>query len=444
MSRSAPHKGGASLWLPAGWSRTYGHMTHAEQYSTSEPGACQTARSKPRRRVVALLAMASALGAASAVICTSVPASADQISDAKAQAAAITAKIQSIDAQRQALTGQVTSADYQLAQLKDQIAASQSQMAEDQATVAKDQAQLRVQAISDYTNSGTSSQVTQMFTSNVNTSGVRSEYSAIATGNVTTTVDHLHTAQAQLQAAQSSLEQQQAQQTSTLDTLSSAENQASALASQYQGTLNSVNANIQALVEQQQAAQAAAAQAAATAAFNAKVAAAQAAQAQAATASAARAAANRSITNATTSGGSGGGSSSGGVSAPSVPSAPPPPLAAGAAGAVQAAETMIGVPYVWGGSTPAGFDCSGLVEWAYAQVGIGLPHYSGGQYDDTTHIPLADIEPGDLLFYGPGGSEHVAMYVGGGSMIEAPYTGATVHITGVRTDGGFVGVGRVG
>ena len=105
---------------------------------------------------------------------------------------------------------------------------------------------------------------------------------------------------------------------------------------------------------------------------------------------------------------------------------------------------MIGVPYVWGGSSPAGFDCSGLVEWAYAQVGIGLPHYSGGQYDDTTHIPLADIEPGDLLFYGPGGSEHVAMYVGGGSMIEAPYTGATVHITGVRTDGGFVGVGRVG
>src|ERR1019366_6337359 len=410
MSRSAPHKGGGSLWLPAGWSRTYAHMTHAEQYSTSEPGACQTARSKPRRRVVALLAMASALGAASAVICTSVPASADQISDAKAQAAAITAKIQSIDAQRQALTGQVTSADYQLAQLKDQIAASQSQMAEDQATVAKDQAQLRVQAISDYTNSGTSSQVTQMFTSNVNTSGVRSEYSAIATGNVTTTVDHLHTAQAQLQAAQSSLEQQQAQQTSTLDSLSSAENQASALASQYQGTLNSVNANIQALAEQQQAAQAA--------------------QAKAATASAARDAANRTTTNATTSGGgSGGGSSSGGVSAPSVPSAPPPPLAAGAAGAVHAAETMIGVPYVWGGSTPAGFDCSGLVEWAYAQVGISLPHYSGGQYDDTTHIPLADIEPGDLLFYGPGGSEHVAMYVGGGSMIEAPYTGAPVHNT---------------
>ncbi len=137
------------------------------------------------------------------------------------------------------------------------------------------------------------------------------------------------------------------------------------------------------------------------------------------------------------------GSGSGG-GAPAVSDAPLPPLAPGAAGAVQAAEHEIGVPYVWGGDTPAGFDCSGLVQWAYAQVGISLPHYSGAQYDDTTHIPLADIEPGDLLFYGPGGSEHVAMYVGGGSMIEAPYTGASVWITGVRTGGGFAGVGRVG
>ena len=80
--------------------------------------------------------------------------------------------------------------------------------------------------------------------------------------------------------------------------------------------------------------------------------------------------------------------------------------------------------------------------WAYAQVGISLPHYSGAQYDDTTHIPLADIEPGDLLFYGPGGSDHVAMYVGGGEMVEAPETGEDVHITGVRTDG-LAGVGRV-
>jgi cell wall-associated NlpC family hydrolase len=111
---------------------------------------------------------------------------------------------------------------------------------------------------------------------------------------------------------------------------------------------------------------------------------------------------------------------------------------------VQAAQGEIGVPYVWGGSSPSGFDCSGLVEWAYAQVGISLPHYSGAQYDETTHIPLGDIAPGDILFYGPGGSDHEAMYIGGGEMVEAPYTGATVTDNPIRTGDGFVGVGRVG
>ena len=65
-------------------------------------------------------------------------------------------------------------------------------------------------------------------------------------------------------------------------------------------------------------------------------------------------------------------------------------------------------------------------------------------YEDTERVPLYDIEPGDLLFYGPGGDEHVAMYVGGGEMIEAPETGQVVHITPIRLYGGFVGLGRPG
>jgi cell wall-associated NlpC family hydrolase len=368
------------------------------------------------------------------------PASADQISDAQAQAAAITAKINATEAQIASLTGQVNEADYKLTQLQAQIAASQAQMAKDQHTVTTDQSQLRAQAIADYTSSGTSNTATQLFTSNVNTSGIRSEYSAIATGNVTATIDHLHTAQAQLATTQSSLEQQKSQAQATKNSLAAAQQQASGLAAQDQATLASVDANIQQLVAQKQAAEQAAAAAAAQAAFNQKVAAAKTAQAQAA---AAPTTTSGSHAGATSSGGTGAsaGSSSGG-STTVTPTAPPPPLSAGAAGAVQAAEREIGVPYVWGGTTPAGFDCSGLVMWAYAQVGISLPHYSGAQFADTTHISMADIEPGDLLFYGPGGDDHVAMYVGGGSMIEAPYTGASVWITGVRTDG-LAGIGRV-
>ena len=255
----------------------------------------------------------------------------------------------------------------------------------------------------------TSTRSTQLFTSNMNANSIRSEYSAIATGNVTTTIDRLHTAQAQPAVdAERRRAAADAQATATRNGLQQSESQAGAnWPTQDRQTLAGVDANIQQLVAQQQAAAAAAAQAAATAAFNQKVQAAQAA-------AAARAAQSSAGSTADTSGsGSGGG-------APTVSNAPLPPLAPGAAGAVQAAEHEIGVPYVWGGDTPAGFDCSGLVQWAYAQVGISLPHYSGAQYAATVHIPLADIEPGDLLFYGPGGDEHVAMYVGGGSMIEAP------------------------
>ena len=84
---------------------------------------------------------------------------------------------------------------------------------------------------------------------------------------------------------------------------------------------------------------------------------------------------------------------------------------------------------MWGGESPKGsaspgFDCSGLTAWSWGQAGVGLPHYSGAQMADSTPVPVSDLQPGDLLFYGPGGSEHVAMYVGRGTMIEAPYTGS--------------------
>ena len=79
---------------------------------------------------------------------------------------------------------------------------------------------------------------------------------------------------------------------------------------------------------------------------------------------------------------------------------------------------------------------------AYAAAGINFPHYSGAMYADTARVPLSDIQPGDLLFYGPYGDTHVAMYVGNGMMIEAAEPGTTVHITPIRLGYGFVGLGR--
>ena len=111
--------------------------------------------------------------------------------------------------------------------------------------------------------------------------------------------------------------------------------------------------------------------------------------------------------------------------------------------AVQAALRMLGVPYVWGGASRYGVDCSGLVMLAWSAAGVGLPHYSGAQFNDTYRIPLWALKPGDLLFYGYHGNEHESMYIGHGMMIEAPYTGTYVRITPVRFDYGFAGAGRV-
>ena len=103
---------------------------------------------------------------------------------------------------------------------------------------------------------------------------------------------------------------------------------------------------------------------------------------------------------------------------------------------IRRAGSQLGVPYSWGGGTAAGpshgiddgagtvgFDCSGLILYAFAGVGIKLPHYSGSQYNMGRKIPASQMRRGDVIFYGPGGSQHVTLYLGNGQMLEAPYTG---------------------
>jgi cell wall-associated NlpC family hydrolase len=82
----------------------------------------------------------------------------------------------------------------------------------------------------------------------------------------------------------------------------------------------------------------------------------------------------------------------------------------------------VGKPYVWGGASPsAGFDCSGLTSWAWAQAGVSLPHFAQAQYDMTRRISSAALQPGDLVFYADstGYVYHVAMYIGGGQVVQA-------------------------
>jgi cell wall-associated NlpC family hydrolase len=130
---------------------------------------------------------------------------------------------------------------------------------------------------------------------------------------------------------------------------------------------------------------------------------------------------------------------------------------------IRRAMSAIGIMYAWGGGDASGptrgihdggvadsfgdfnkigFDCSGLMVYAFAGAGVSLPHFSGYQYEAGQHVPLSAIQPGDMLFYSSNGSasgiHHVTLYVGNGQMIEAYASGFPVRVTPVRYDGGIM------
>lgn len=123
---------------------------------------------------------------------------------------------------------------------------------------------------------------------------------------------------------------------------------------------------------------------------------------------------------------------------------------------VDRALSQLGVTYAWGGGDEAGptlgirdggvadrhgdyrkvgFDCSGLMVYAFAGIGVLLPHYSGYQYNAGIRVPVSQRARGDMLFWGPGGSRHVALYLGDGAMVEAPESGGVVRVSPVREAG---------
>ncbi|HEX2048769.1 MAG TPA: NlpC/P60 family protein [Acidimicrobiales bacterium] len=123
-----------------------------------------------------------------------------------------------------------------------------------------------------------------------------------------------------------------------------------------------------------------------------------------------------------------------------------PPASGKGAIAVAEARRQLGKPYVYGGSGPDSFDCSGLTAWAWKAAGVTLSHSAYTQWFETTRVPVDAVQPGDLLFFGKNGVEsihHNAIYIGNGDMIEASQTGTPIRIRGWR-GGDLVGAGRPG
>jgi cell wall-associated NlpC family hydrolase len=110
-------------------------------------------------------------------------------------------------------------------------------------------------------------------------------------------------------------------------------------------------------------------------------------------------------------------------------------------GAVGVALSFIGTPYVWAGSSPSGFDCSGLVMYAYAQVGVSLPHSSYALWNMGVAVPSNQLEPGDLVFFS--GLGHVGIYMGGGQFVHAPQSGDVVKVSSISSHGSYVGARRI-
>ncbi len=131
---------------------------------------------------------------------------------------------------------------------------------------------------------------------------------------------------------------------------------------------------------------------------------------------------------------------------------------------VNRALSQLGVPYSWGGGNASGptkgirdggvadsygdynkvgFDCSGLMIYAFAGIGISLPHYTGYQYTSGPHVPLSQMQRGDMIFYGANASQHVALYLGNNQMVEAPQSGSVVKISPLRTSGAMPYVVRL-
>jgi peptidoglycan DL-endopeptidase CwlO len=367
-------------------------VTHVEPFSTARTGG----RTRLRNRTAALAGAVITVVASVGVVAPR--AFADPIATAKAQAAQIAAQVAADGQKLDAISQQYEAAQGQVGALQSQITQTKATIAADQSTVAADQANLRAQALDAYMAGGNGTGLDSLF-SPAGNQAAASEYRSVASGNVSSAVDALQVAETHLSAQQAQLQGSEAQAAGALAQVDASRRAAEATVANEQAALGHANAQVSALVAQQQAAQ----EAAAHAAYLARL-----------------AAQSSTVTTVST-----------------------VPVSGSAGKAVAAAESQIGVPYQWGGESPGvGFDCSGLTQWSWGQAGVSLPRTAAAQYDAVTHIPLSAMQPGDLVFWSDGsGISHVAMYVGNGDVVHAPSTGSTVRIQAIW-DNGLVGAGR--
>ena len=376
--------------------------------------SARKASGRPSRRGATALVVAAGLVLGAVALVPT--AGADEIGDKQAEAAKVADQLDALQSRQMDISAQAQQVAYEKSQAEDQAAEAQRLLDQTNADLETKREAVRTVAVEAYQNGNDSPELDAFLTSDANAGLQKRSYLETRTSDMRDAVDSLAAAQKQAEDDKARLDAAQDQVNKKVAEIAALKSAADKAVADQQAVNTKVQGELSSLVAAEQQRRAAAAKAASDAA-------------------AAR------------------------VRRRSGPPLPPPalrlrgpqgrrqdrwrclrrravePQPAGrrsrSTGAIAAAQTRIGVgDYVWGASGPTDFDCSGLVAWAYAQAGRpGLPHYSGAQYAMTTRISRSQLQPGDLVFWGGGGSEHVAIYMGGNSLIHAFGSGGGVNIT---------------
>jgi peptidoglycan DL-endopeptidase RipA len=378
-----------------------------------------------------------------------------QIDATEAQVAAIGSQISQQQKMLDRADEQYNQAVVNLTATESALQATTASINAARAKLVTDRSHLRDAAIQSYIGATSTEAVAQIFAAPSSASQTQYLYEKLGAGNVAAEVAKVKAGQHELTATQSKLLAEQKAQNAQLDAENQTRQAASAASALSEATLAQIKGALAQQIAQQAAAQAAGA--ALTAASATTPAAKHAAAAQASQAaqvastvgggSAAAASATTAANQAAGSSSSGSSSGGGTITAGHSPQAP-------GLAAVHGAMKYLGVPYVWGGASSAGVDCSGLTMLAWARAGVSLLHSAADQYAEAKHVSLSDLEPGDLLFYDLDGTgiDHVVMYVGpildgqataygSNTIIQAAHTGTVVTFNALWQFG-LVGAAR--